>query len=86
MQRAQRMMKAGMQRTGIYHMAEAQLPYPSKALEPWVFNKIKNKGVRYSDEAIYRIIEYFLFVSAQYSFFSDAKLLNIPAAPYAQQL
>ena len=51
------MMKAGMKRTGIYEVGEAQLFDSPESLEVRMFDHIENKLIGNIDEPIYRIVE-----------------------------
>ena len=63
---AERVMKTGMQRAGIYQVRHAQLLNVPQPLKIGMFNKIEYQLRRDTDKAVNRIVNYFLFVQYGY--------------------
>ena len=51
------MVKACMQGSRVYQVGQSQLLDTAKALEPGVFDQVKNKRGRNVDESVYRVID-----------------------------
>ena len=70
---AQRVMKTGMQRAGINQVRHAQLFNVSQPLKIWVLYQVENQVGGDADEAVNRVVYYFLFVQ---SVVLQAKMAN----------